>query len=307
MTNGYVGYMVSRATPWFKIQLENKRLEKSGQVRLFLQNTEKALYRELENSNFYEKLPTLFKSGSGIGTGYSSVEEDYDNNISVVITHHFKSMFVAHDKYGNLVAAFREFELSHLDICRTWEDTVPKEIVEAKKTNRYAKKKIYHAVVLNDDWDPNKQSTDKKRFKSYYYIDGFSTLLSESGYEEMPFISWMWRKEEGEDYGRGKGHDALVMLRRSNLIAETLDMSAELAVKPPIQYHKDVEDVIDLTPDGMNPYEDPEKIIMPVELGKNYPIGRDREEMYNTLIREIFHVDFFLALRNKTKQMTARS
>lgn len=305
-TNGFVGYMVSRATPWFKVKLANKKLEENQKVKKFLQDTEKAIYTELENSNFYKVLPRLFRTGCGIGSAYASLEEDYQEGRSVILSYHFRSIYVIYDKYENLIGVFRVFEKTLKEICDDWPDGVEEKIEKEKEKSPYEKRTVVHAVVVNQEWDPEKQATDKKRFKSYYYLESENTLLSEGGFDKMPYIGWLWRKDEGETYGTGKGHDALVMLRRSNLIGKTLDEAAELAVNPPIQYHEDVEDVIDITPHGMNPYEDPEKLIKPLELGKNYPIGRDREELYNQTIKETFYVDFFVALRDKSKQMTAR-
>jgi hypothetical protein len=96
---------------------------------------------------------------------------------------------------------------------------------------------------------------------------------------------------------------ALPSVKTLNKIRRTLLEAALLSVKPPLNVPTDAD--VDLTPNGINYYNNPNELIRPVDLGINFPIGREREEIIQKSVRDFFNIDFFLMFAHQERAMTA--
>ena len=96
---------------------------------------------------------------------------------------------------------------------------------------------------------------------------------------------------------------ALPSVKTLNKIRKTLLEAALLSVKPPLNAPAEAD--VDLTPNGINYYNNPNEVIKPIDLGINFPIGREREEVIQKSVRDFFNIDFFLMFAHQERAMTA--
>jgi hypothetical protein len=307
LADGLQGYCTSPTTTWFNLKFENERIMEKKAVRLWIQEVERVLYGILRRSNFYETISETFMDGGSLGTATMYIEEMLERKSINFRSMHPKEIYIAENIYGQVDTVFRKFYLLNKDALKYFgEDKFDERDVKTMKDQPYEQDIYKHAVFPREDFDRGKKDAKNKPFASYYWKDNGTRLLKEGGYDENPYVVWRWRTNTEEEYGRSPAWDALSDIKRSQEMSKTITKIAQLQVEPPLNYPSEQQGQIQIKPRGMNPYSNPERQVFPMNIGGNYPVGRDREEAIERSIREHFKVDFFLMLSQMQQQdMTA--
>lgn len=297
LADGLQGYITSPSTDWFNLSFQDDRLMQIAAARQWMQEAEEEFYSIFQGSNFYETMSEVFLDGGSVGTATMYIEEDLGENLVSFLARHPKEIFIAENRYGRVDTVFRKFYLTNrvaLEMFgeNAFEDADGRKMKEAP----YDDAIYFHAVFPRKERDPGKIDAGNKPFASVYWRDGKEKALKKGGYDSLPYVVWRWRTNTEEEYGRSPAWDALSDIKRSQEIGKTMMKAAQLAVEPPVNYPSEFQGQIEISPRGMNPYTDPKSLVFPMDVGGNYPIGRDREEALQAAIREHFRVDFFLLL-----------
>ena len=126
--------------------------------------------------------------------------------------------------------------------------------------------------------------------------------MAEGGYDSMPIISWRWRKNDDEVYGRGPAHDAFISIAKANQIARTNLTTAQRAAEPPLVAYADQRGAIQRGPNAITYLEAnrgdirtrmPQQLITGVQ---NLPFSIEFESRISTIINEYFHTDVFMMM-----------
>ena len=107
-------------------------------------------------------------------------------------------------------------------------------------------------------------------------------------------------------YGVSPAHLAMSDIKALNLIGKTLLGAAQLAVDPAYNVPEYLEGKVKLKPRGLNFIKKGDSIT-PINDGRGFPIGIDREEAKQRSVRERFHVDTFLMLTQLAGQPGTRT
>lgn len=309
LADGLQGYLTSPSTTWFNIVFQDERLMKMKAARAWLQEVERVLYSVFQYSNFYETISEVFLDGGSIGTATMYIEENLPEQKVNFLSRHPKEIFVAENRYGKVDTVFRKFFLLNKEAFKYFgKENFDHKDQKRMEDDPYGEEIYFHAVFPREDREEQKLDADNKKFASYYWKEGGQNLLKKGGYDNLPYVVWRWKTSTEEEYGRSPAWDALSEIKRSQALGKTMTQAAHLAVEPPLNYPEEMQSVIQLKPRAMNPYSDPQRQVFPMDLGGNYPIGRDREEAIQQSIREHFRVDFFLLLsqmRQQNRNVTA--
>lgn len=311
MCNGLIGYLISRTTPWLKLQTEDTQMMQYSEVRQYLQDCEEQLYSEFNKSNFYDIMSEIFHDAGSLGTACVHVDEDYTRERINYTARHLKEVYLADDRYGVVDTVFRRYTMTAKQIIeefreKTGQDKgnrLPESFVDENKERLYKKFTVIHAIYPRKERDYSKDDNKNKRYAVVYILEEGDILLRESGLDDMCDVVWRWDKNTDEVYGRSPGWTALADVKRDNRITKDLMRLGEYTVNPAIQYPGRIEYRLSLMPGGMNPYRDPNELIQPIQLG-DYPVGNDRELRLTEAIKDAFFVDFFLGLQEIQKTMT---
>jgi len=333
-TDGYHGNMISPATVWFRLTLEistqellsrfNKGAMRSGpmrphiskfttlddipEVRGWLQDTGRELYRAFDRSNFYPAMTPYFEDGGSIGTATLYSEENTTSRTTVFTTFHPGSIFIAENQFGEVDTIFRTERIEAKKLKERFGLSVLGDDVKQalNNGNPYQRFPVIHAFMPRTRRDPNKKDAKNKPFSSIWVDEKNKRVLKESGYDMDPYAVWRYRKSSHETYGRSPAMFALADIMGLNLIGKDLLGAAELAVRPAYNVPSELYGKVKVIPHGFNYYgDDYHRIVTPVQSGINFPIGLDREKQKKEAIERHFHVDFFLLLQRATRQMTA--
>jgi len=133
-----------------------------------------------------------------------------------------------------------------------------------------------------------------KPIASIYIDPEDKIILSESGFDEMPYVVPRFLKASFEHgYGRSPAMTALADTKMLNKMSETVIRAAQLQIHPPLMVPDDgFISPVRTIPGGLNFYRAGTRDrIEPLNIGSNNPLGNDMLEQRRTQIRAAFYVD----------------
>jgi hypothetical protein len=317
LVNGFCGNMVSSSFTWFRLKIVpsmnfsrqsamrqyNGKFEKIPEVKQYLEDKEWALYSAFQRSNFYDVIPEYVADASSIGTASLYTEEDLINDRIVCTTCHPGEIFISSNMYGQVDTIHRKFKMTARQMKQRFKD-LPDNIQRELETSPEEEHIIIHAVFPRDEIEMYQeggyfhQNMNSKNmpFASMYIMQDGAKTLQEKGYRINPFATWRWRVNTDEVYGRSPAADAITTILGSNIMSKSMLKVAQLLAEPPWNIPEEMRGKERITPRGKNYFEDAQRVPTPISVGANYPIGKDREDEIREIIKEFFHVPFFLML-----------
>jgi hypothetical protein len=317
-SDGIHGYMCSSSIHWFDFTLpgklnfgrvsgmkawNGKRLDEYPEVKMWLDECEEVQYAAFLRSNFYEFHPDYVREGMTIGTATAIIEENIGKNKIVFTLPHFRECYIAEDEFGAVDTLYRKYKLSLRQLVQKFGTEkiykLDNNIQKQYEDNPYAEKEILHCTFPRSDYDPEKVNGKNKPIASFWIMPGTQyKLIEESGYYDLPTVTWRWRKNNDELYGRSPSWDALIDIKKGNQQAKTNLIAGHKMVDPPMIGPSDLRGKVNNIPKGWTWTDnmDKDSIPKPLITGIQLPYGTDQQDRTDAAIREHFHVDFFLML-----------
>ena len=337
LVDGMTGYLCSRNQPWFGLEIPGKfnfprtsrmralsgqRVDAYPQVQKWLQDCQIVMYSAFNRSNFYDVNPEFISDGATCGTAYFQIEEDIQNSSIVFTVPHYRECFIAQNQFGKVDTIYRVYKMT----LRQLEEKFGMEVmVKADRnfkrdyeSNLYSERDVLHAIYPRRDFNPGRIDAKGKKWESVWVYrqggkilsadgskstgdDGIS-LLSEGGYDSMPIVTWRWRKNDDEVYGRGPGHDAFISIAQLNQMARTNLVTAQRAAEPPLVAYSDMRGAIQRGPNGITYMEANRGDIrtrMPQRLDtgvQSLPFNIEYQDRVAKIVNQHFHTDVFMMM-----------
>lgn len=310
--DGMQGFLVSESLNWFRSEMDNPFLNEMDNVRIWLQDYDRAMYSAFRKGNFYAILGEWFRDAGSIGTATQYIEEDIDNGSAVHTVIHPREAFIAENKFGEVDTVFRKFEQTARQMAQDYGiENLSRKAQQDAKNNPMTPNEIIHAVFPNDEMFFGKKNQRGKPIRSVHIEsknsddNGSAHVLRDSGHSINPYSVWRFRKNSDEIYGRSPAADALTEIVSLNQLGKTMIQAAQKSVDPSLNVPVEMRGHVRMTPHGYNYYQDPKRIISPINQGINYPFGIDQQERLQTLLEDKYRVEFFLTLSRAEREMTA--
>ena len=172
--------------------------------------------------------------------------------------------------------------------------TMPKTVEKDVTEDPYKEHEVVHAVF------PRSEATGEfaknKPVASVYYMAESRELLSEGGFDEMPFMSPRFVKDSVSTYGRSPAMTALPDVKMLNKMSETTIKAAQKQIDPPLMVPDDgFLGTVRTSPGALNFYRSGTRDrLEPLQIGANNPLGLNMEEQRRNAIRQAFYVDQLL-------------
>lgn len=177
---------------------------------------------------------------------------------------------------------------------------LPPRLAKMKPEDRVT---VLHCVYPRSDRAPGRRDSRNKAFASVYVCKDTADLLSEGGYDEMPYHVPRWTKLAGEMYGRSPALSVFPEIRMVNAMSKTVIVAAQKIVDPPLAVPDDGFLLpIRQTPGGLNYYRAGTEEIRPIMSGGRIDIGIDMIEQRRETIRRGFYVDWLVRPTKKERQ-----
>ena len=300
------GMLTNASTPWFSLRYRDTETDEMDAAKEWLESATDVMYQAFQRSNFQEQVHELYHDLITFRTAVMFVESDEDNQVRFG-TRHISECYVSEDDQGRVDTVYRKFKMpARAAAMRFGEDVLSQRMTKALAEDPYSEVTIIHVVRPREDRDVTKEDTLNKPYLSCYIDPEEKTILSESGYDEFPYMVPRYLKASFElGYGRSPAMTALPDVKMLNKMSETTIRAAQKQVDPPLMVPDDGFMLpIRTVPGGLNFYRSGTRDrLEPLNIGANNPLGLSMEEQRRTAIRSAFFVDQLIM--GEGPQMTA--
>ena len=294
LSAGLHGMLTNPASKWFTLRVSDSGLMEERNVKLWLESVERIIFQELHASisGFTSHMHELYLDLTAFGTSVMFVGTD-DLGKLTFSTRHLKECYLSENPYGIVDTVYRKFEFTVRQIKTRWPDSHGERVQKLFDANKFEEKlEILHAVYPRKEREPDMKTTDNLPVASVYILCKDELILSEGGFDEMPYMTPRWSKVAGEIYGRGPGMGCLPDIKMLQEMSKTIIRSAQKIVDPPLQAEDDsVLGPVRTVPGGLNFRRPGSDYVRPLETRANIPIGLEMMQDLRSRIREGFYID----------------
>lgn len=300
------GMLTNASTPWFSLRYTDDQFETDDMAKEWLESATDVMYQEINRSNFHEAIHELYADLVTFGTAVMFIDTDKDDVLRFS-TRHIAETYLSEDEFGRVDTVYREFKYPiRAAVAQFGEANISPRMAKMFKEDPYEECTLLHVVMPRPDRDSFKLDSKNKPIASVYLDPEDKMILSESGFDEFPYVVPRYLKSSFEHgYGRSPAMTALADIKMLNKMSETVIRAAQLQIHPPLMvpddgFHMPVRTV----PGGLNFYRGGTRDrIEPLNIGSNNPLGENQLDQRRQAIRAAFYVDQLIL--GNTPGMTA--
>jgi hypothetical protein len=299
------GMLTNPSTPWFSLRFKNVDTGDADEANEWLQDTTEKMYDAFNRSNFQQEIFELYHDLITFGTASMFIEEDAEDIVRFS-TRHIGEIYISESNKGRIDTVFRKFKLSaRAAIQQFGEKSVSNALRGTAMKDPYEEVTILHVVYPRENYDPKKKDAKNMPYASCYIELDNKHEISQSGFNEFPYVVPRYLKASFEIYGRSPAMTALPDVKMLNEMSKTTIKAAQKQVDPPLLVPDDGFILpVRTVPGGLNFYRAGTRDrIEPLNIGANNPLGLNMEEQRRNAIRDTFYVNQ-LMMQNGP-QMTA--
>ena len=287
------GMLTSPSTPWFSMRYRDPDLQGNDAANEWLEICLDQMYQAFHRSNFQQEIHELYYDLVVFGTAAFYIEGSDDG--LRFSSRHIAEICISENQDGTVDTVYRKFKLTARAIAMQFgEKNLPREVEKDLEKEPYKEHDVVHAVF------PRQNSTGRasknKPIASVYYTADSRQMLSESGFDEFPFMVTRFVKDSVSTYGRSPAMNALPDTKMLNKMSETTIRAAQKQIDPPLMVPDDGFMLpVRTTPGALNFYRTGTRDrLEPLQIGANNPLGLNMEEQRRNAIRQAFFVDQLL-------------
>lgn len=226
-----------------------------------------------------------------------------------------RDLFLLENHQGMVDSVFRRCHFTARQAAQKWgEGKLPEKVKKCLESpNRQHEKHEYvHIVMPRADMQYGRADAQGKPFASYYIFVSDKMLMSEGGYNSLPYSVSRYNTAPDEVYGRSPAMMALPDIKMLNEMARTDIRAVHKLVDPPILLHDDGilgggATTVNMRPGGLNVggvNKDGRALMQPFNTGARVDIAEGKMDQRRAAIDDAFLVTLFQILVD-TPRMTA--
>lgn len=304
------GSLTSVTQRWFGIETEDEDLMKIKENKDWLFDVTDKMYAVFNSTKTYftSQIHEAYLDLGAFGNMCMYTEEDLDSVVRFV-AYHLADIFIMENNKKIIDVVHRKFPFTVRQAVQQWGENTPKKLLEYynNKTDLDKSFDFLHCVFPRADRDYNKIDSKNKPFASVYIWENEKELVTESGYDEQPYLFGRWSKTTSDLYGKGPGNISLPDNKMLQQMWKTIIKAAQKQVDPPLMVPDDGFLLpIKTGPSSLNYYQangSNTELIKPLETRGKVNLGFDLIEKKEHHIMKTFYIDW-LQLR-EGPQMTA--
>lgn len=302
--SGLTSYLVNSTDRWFGLIVNGLAPEDYDEEGL--------AWLEIVSDIIYD---VYARSSSGFNTcmhesmldiaafGTSVPYQEYNSQADSIC---FKAMamaacYFAEDSTGKVdsVAVKRQWKVRQL---RQEFGTLPEKLNEKSENDDMT---VWHLCCPRTDRDVMSYHKLNKPIASYWMCDETKELISESGYDSLPYHPGRWMKLADEVYGTGPAKDCLPDIKLLNKMEQTLVKVGQKMADPALQV-PDEGFMLPLStaPGSLIMKEANAPLIEPLLIQANIPWSLELADRKRDQIRKAFYAEW-LRMEKENKEMTA--
>jgi len=287
------GMLTNPSTPWFSLKFKNIDLPDEDAANEWLQDSTQKMYEAFNRSNFQQEIFELYHDLITFGTAAMFIEDD-EEDVVRFSTRHIGEIYISENNKGKIDTVYRKFKLTARACIQQFGEKSVSKITRTKALkDPYEEITILHVVYPRDNYDPRKKDNKNMPFASCYIEPDNKHEISQSGFNEFPYVVPRYLKASFEIYGRSPAMTALPDVKMLNEMSKTTIKAAQKQVDPPLLVPDDGFILpVRTVPGGLNFYRAGTRDrIEPLNIGANNPLGLNMEEQRRDSIRAVFYVN----------------
>lgn len=306
--SGMWGMATSSSTDWFSLRHPDDELQKVEAVARWMEDATARMRRifAANGGRFYTAAHDLYADLAAFGTGFFFCEGRGRRGVFFTCRH-LAECYAAENEDEQIDTVFRRFRYTARQAIARWPETVSSNVKNAAEKQPDQKFTFLHAVFPRADYEP--RALDKRRmpFRSVYVECDGKAVLSEGGYDELPYQVPRWSTNSRGLYGDAPAFLALPDVKSLNTAVKTGLSAAQKSLDPPILAHDEQRIRGVKTHPGSIIYgaidAQGRPLIQTLQNGSNWRVEKEVEERMRQAIREAF---FFSLMQMAQKpNMTA--
>jgi len=301
--------LTPRQQTWHRLKATDPFLLRDRDTQIWFEQANDALfrYRYAPSANFTSQQSEVYASLGAFGTGCMFVDK-LDGGKGLRYRAIFLGeIFFVENHQGVIDTVYRCFSMTARQIVQKWGKGTPKKVMDDLENKPESPYEIVHCVYPRNDRDPNRIDGKGMPFESVYVCVATKDILSEGGYETMPYITSRYVTLPGENYGRSPAMDVLPAIKTLNEQKKTVLKQGHRTVDPVLLAYDDgVLDSFSLKPGALNyggVSAEGRQLVHALPTG-SLAIARDMMEDERIVINDAFLITLFQILV-EGPQMTA--
>jgi hypothetical protein len=264
-------------------------------------------YRYSPTANYASQQSEIYASLGAFGTGCLFVDKLAKGKGLRYRAIFLGEVFFVENHQGIIDTVYRCFTMTARQILQKWGDKAPKKVKERAETKPEDDFEIVHCVYPNEEHEPHRIDYKGMEFSSVYLCKDTKEIISEGGYDTMPYIVSRYVTLPGENYGRSPAMDVLPAIKTLNEEKKTVLKQGHRTVDPVLLAYDDgVLDSFSLKPGAVNyggVSAEGRQLVHALPTG-NLAIAKDMMDEERLVINDAFLITLFQILV-ETPQMTA--
>lgn len=219
MAAGVYGTLTNPSNTWFRLALADPELDAAPAARAWLDQAGARVLRSFGAGAFYDQAITLYGDIVAFGNAAQYDELPRGERAVLDVTLSLAEVAWDVDGYGRVTEVARRFKLTPMQAAARWgREALPAKLQERLDKAPRERTTWFHHVVRNDGYRPGTLGRGGKPWRSVYVSETGEAVVSERGFDEMPFYVPRWHVETGRVCGRGPAFKALSGARKLELM-----------------------------------------------------------------------------------------
>ena len=309
LADGLQGQTAIKGMVWWAAHMRDKIAQKDYIARQWIDDIQDCAMTEMAQSDAYAQFNEAYLDA--VFMGNATVDKPiWLPQLSRLHyqTRHPRENFIARDDNGIVNLRHRKFPMTNRNIADKFGiEKLDLKMRQQVENDPLARRMVIHAMYLNTERDTRKWTSENKRIASVYVLEAEKLVLRKSGFDDWPQVSWPWRRNSQEDYGRGPAMDTIFESATLNSAMHYLLDAAQLAVQRPMVADESLKGKIKIGPYGVTwtTGAEGETIRELFRQNPDYPIAMDQLMKMRDELREKFKARTFMLLSHLT-EMTQR-
>lgn len=314
LAGAHIMYITPTGQQWFSLKSGKQGDEKRLRYDNWFAKATEITHKELAKSNFYTVIHQCFIDRCLTGTGCVFCSSLPDGTLT--FKHIPTGTYAISEGPDDIVdTVVRIIKLTpHQAVQQFGQENLPQRILDAwnDEKRRFTQKHQYLHLVTprhTSSFGHDLINPLRMKYASVYIAwDADKTIISESGFNEFPFLVTRFLKFGETPYGYAPGMNVKEEISSTLKLERVMDVLGEIAAFPRIITLADQVGEIDLRAGGRT-------VIKPQAAGMNLPrewgtsgrydVGKDRIQDKEEKIRQAFYVPMLQVISSVDRQMTA--
>jgi hypothetical protein len=294
--------LTPRTMRWHKLKVRNPEISDDKSIQAYLDEVTDILFQVRYNpkANFASQVHENYMSLGAFGTGAIFIDDVVGTGIRYRSIH-LSEVYFCENYAGIIDKVHRKFEMTARQAAQRWgTDRLPDKVRAALEKQPETKFEFIHCVKPNEDIMPGRKDYKGMPYVSYYISTDGKAVISEGGFQTMPYAVSRYVTAPKEIYGRSPAMTVLPEIKMINEMSKTVIRAAHKIVDPPLLLQEDgVLQAFNTRPGALNfggVNERGEQMVQPLQTGARIDIGMDMMEQRRKVINDAFLITLFQIL-----------